>query len=338
MQFTAVRKSVLALGLVAAWGIGNLSVLRAADAREQLEERTFEVKPGAELMVRAARGSVRIEGRDDLRQLRMQVRARAVRGSDARAAELLASHEVSFRQTERGVELETRLPKGMSWSPLGANLEVEISIQGPRELHVDAVTSGGRMEVDRIRGRVDVRTSGGSVRFAEIDGSLKGRTSGGSIKASALTGSVDLQTSGGSIQVENTAGGEVQLSTSGGSIQASGLDGKAVLRTSGGGIRVRSSGPALEATTSGGSIDADLETNPAGPVFLRTSGGGISVTLPATAAVELDAATSGGSVRNEFDTPTFAGRQRNVLRGSLGAGGAEVKLRTSGGSIQIRKR
>ncbi len=312
-------------------------LVQAAGERERVHEQTYAVKPGGDLRVHAARGSVRVEGSDSLGEVRMKVQARAVRGSASRAAELLAAHEVAFRQTDGVVELETRLPREANWMLWGPDLVVEITIQTPREFNVEATTSGGSMELSRLKGQVEVRTSGGSLRFNDLEGTLKGRTSGGSIKAAQIRGRVELQTSGGAVNVEDAKGGEVLLSTSGGSINANGLDGPAVLRTSGGAIRVRTRGKALEAATSGGSIDATLEVNPTDPVVLRTSGGGISVTLPESAAVTLDAATSGGSVRNEFAAPQPAEKHRNVLRGPIGNGGPDLKLRTSGGGIQIRK-
>ncbi len=324
------------LSLMAVWATAMTA--QGAEDRVRVHEQTYKVKPGSDLRVRAARGSIRVEGAEGGDEVRMRVEAKAVRGSDAKALELLDQHEVEFRQVDGTVELETRLPRQQIWSLWGANLEVEITITVPRECNVDAVTSGGGIDLSRVRGQVDVRTSGGSLRFNGVTGPVKGRTSGGSIKAQSIAGAADLQTSGGSISVEDIRQGPVSLSTSGGSISATAIEGPAVLRTSGGSIRAKNEGRGLEASTSGGSIDVEIVGAPQEPVVLRTSGGGISLTLASTASVMLDATTSGGSVRNDFPEPRTNDKNRNVLRGAIGSGGPEVKLRTSGGGIHIRRR
>jgi hypothetical protein len=75
---------------------------------------------------------------------------------------------------------------------------------------------------------------------------------------------------------------------------------------------------------------------PTGPSRLSTSGGGIAVTLPADSAVNLDASTSGGSVRVDFEVPGVEfNKRRTEARGPINGGGPALSLSTSGGSIRV---
>jgi hypothetical protein len=52
-------------------------------------------------------------------------------------------------------------------------------------------------------------------------------------------------------------------------------------------------------------------------------------------AVDVDASTSGGRVRSEFDVD---GRvKRTSIRGRINGGGPELKMKTSGGSVSIKE-
>ena len=70
----------------------------------------------------------------------------------------------------------------------------------------------------------------------------------------------------------------------------------------------------------------------------RRSGGGITVSLDPSAALEIDAASSGGSVTVDLPLTVQGKLSRNAVRGTLGGGGELLKLRTSGGGIRIESR
>ena len=151
---------------------------------------------------------------------------------------------------------------------------------------------------------------------------------------------VVANTSGGSITVDS-AQGDVNLDTSGGSIKVGAIAGKADLDTSGGSITIDSVMNSVRASTSGGGIRANIVGTLREDSSLSTSGGGIRVTLDKSAAFNLDASTSGGGVDADGLTITLkdAGqRGKNRLAGAVNGGGPALKLRTSGGGIDISTR
>jgi DUF4097 and DUF4098 domain-containing protein YvlB len=118
------------------------------------------------------------------------------------------------------------------------------------------------------------------------------------------------------------------------------VTGKAVVGTSGGGIEVTDVQGAIEASTSGGSIQASLPSQPPGDCTLKTSGGSITISLSEQVRLNVDARTSGGRVVTDLPVVSLVqGEQkRNVLQGKINDGGPLLTAHTSGGSVHLKKR
>ncbi len=206
----------------------------------------------------------------------------------------------------------------------------------PRQHDLELSTSGGGIEVADLQGRVSARTSGGSLSFGHIEGPIEGKTSGGSISLKGCSGTASVSTSGGSIRIGEVEG-EVRAKTSGGSIHISRAQGSVQAKTSGGSIKVDEVLGPIEARTSGGSIRAQLSQQPHGPCHLKTSGGNVEVSLAADIGLQVDARTSGGRVSTDLPVVTQGTLDKNSLKAAINDGGPLMTLRTSGGSIRLRK-
>jgi len=68
---------------------------------------------------------------------------------------------------------------------------------------------------------------------------------------------------------------------------------------------------------------------------VRTTGGNITLGVDPTSNWDLDAATSGGSVRVRGLAFTATTANRSRAKGTINAGGASLRARTSGGSIMV---
>jgi hypothetical protein len=90
----------------------------------------------------------------------------------------------------------------------------------------------------------------------------------------------------------------------------------------------------VEAETSGGGIDASLARGNARGGSLATSGGGIEVALDPDLSLEVQA--EGNDVRTDVPIRIVGEVSRHSLRGTLGSGGALLRLHTSGGGVRIR--
>lgn len=305
---------LVAAGLLAATAI-------SVQARiERTVEKTFSVQAGGRLHIETQGGEIRVTpGADGVVKITAREKIRA--NTDAEADELLKKLDLAFEQTGNDVsassKYEPRLPgfHWGSWPPV----QVDFIVTVPASF------------------ATDLRTSGGGITVGDLNGPVKARTSGGGIQLGKIGADIDAHTSGGSVTLDG-ARGEVKLATSGGNITVGRVDGPASLSTSGGSIKVESVVGALRAHTSGGSIRAGV----AGPLKddcdLSTSGGSVKVSVDKAAAFRLDASTSGGSVNADGLTITLekSNRSRSRLAGSVNGGGPLLKLRSSGGSIEVK--
>jgi len=145
---------------------------------------------------------------------------------------------------------------------------------------------------------IDLDTGGGSIELDDLNGTVRAKTSGGSINLGKIEGDVNVNTSGGSIHVEEVAGN-------------------------------------INAHTSGGSVTAKITTQPTSNCRLSTSGGSVTAYLSPSVEVDLDAGTSGGRVRSDFDVEGRVSKRR--IKGKINGGGPELKLKTSGGNVKVKK-
>ena len=145
---------------------------------------------------------------------------------------------------------------------------------------------------------------------------------------------VDLDTAGGSIKISDLKG-KVDAHTSGGSIRLGRIDGLVDVNTSGGSINVDEVTGTIRAHTSGGSVKATISKQPTGDSKLSTSGGSITVYLAADIAVDLSARTSGGRVSSDINVD--GENSKRSIRGEINGGGPKLTLKTSGGSVRVKK-
>lgn len=110
------------------------------------------------------------------------------------------------------------------------------------------------------------------------------------------------------------------------------------LSTSGGDIEIGRLQGEVTALTSGGSVEAGLASQTVVDSELRTSGGNVTVYLREDFQADLSASTSGGGITSDF--PELAPENSaggGDLEQAFNGGGPALVLRTSGGSIRIRR-
>jgi hypothetical protein len=131
----------------------------------------------------------------------------------------------------------------------------------------------------------------------------------------------------------------LNIDTVNGRIEIADVAGNLNLETTNGRIELARCRGSVEAETTNGGIKAELlEVVSGRAIRLGTTNGHISVTVPKTIAANIDAATTNGSIDTELPVTTTSKTHRNSLRGTINGGGAELKLRTTNGGIDILAR
>lgn len=132
-----------------------------------------------------------------------------------------------------------------------------------------------------------------------------------------------MDTANGSLDISNV-NGRVRATSSNGSVRLSEMAGDVQARTSNGSVNVTLSGTTwegagLEATTSNGSVRAEVPDNYNARLVASTSNGGLNIDFPVTIQGRI-------SGRNPtIDAP-------------IGKGGPTIRLESSNGSISVRRR
>jgi hypothetical protein len=313
----------------------------AAQAAEKRLDRTFTVTPGGRLTIEADGADLRVEGTSGDKVVVHIL----ITGSERK----LEHMNLSAEQSGNDIAVIAKEATGRGWFNIGWSREGRVEVQVPHNYNIDIRTSGGDITVGQLQGEtrgktsggdirvteltgpVDVGTSGGDVRVEGVEGNTRLNTSGGDIEIARLKGDLDAKTSGGYIHLDDVTG-RVLARTSSGNVIARGVRGDSELRTSGGDIRATIDGK-ITAHTSGGDVLAELVGKNRG-ISVSSSGGDLTVRVPKDTSGELNAATSGGSVRTELPvTTTEMGEHR--LTGTINGGGNPIYARTSGGSIKV---
>jgi len=314
-----------------------LAAVAALGATEEQLSKRFAAQAEGRLIVDVSFGSIEVTTHA-ADEVVVDVWRKVTRRAKADEEEFLRDHPVTFSQDGNTVTVRCRREGTRAWLWSGpSRLEAGFTIKVPTQFNAQLTTAGGSIAVSDLAGEVKADTSGGGLRFANLRGPLDGETSGGSIRVSDCEGALHIDTSGGGIDVSGGSG-SLRGHTSGGSVRVKAFRGDTRVETSGGGVTIEHVIGRVEGSTSGGSVSAELPSPLPGDVRLSTSGGGVTVTVPADAAFDLDASTSAGRVTSDLPVTVVGKVARDSLRGTVNGGGKSVVLRTSAGSIRLRKR
>jgi len=226
-------------------------------------------------------------------------------------------------------------------------------------------TGGGNITLGNIGQRLDAHTAGGSIRVGDVKGDAYFDSNGGDIVAGMIGGSAHAQTAAGDIVLRGasgpvtaeTDGGQIQLGQCGssvradsaaGSIHLDGARGRVQAQTGGGSIDLLQVMGAVQAQTSMGNILAQIDAGHEAfsASSLRSIMGDVHVFVPADLPLTVNALIENGighAIASDFpltmrrQSPGDLGLGFVQGVGALAGGGPPLSLRTSLGSIEIRK-
>jgi hypothetical protein len=278
-------------------GDGNITVRQGSSSAVEVHAR-IRAKNGWGMGGNAAEKIQRLESNPPIRQQGNMIQIGKIDDPDLRH-NISISYEVV---TPHETELKTDTGAG--------NIEVS-SLQGP----VHAGSGSGNVTVRDIQEDVRASSGSGEVSLQGIKGRAHGSTGSGSIHAESIEGSYSLTTGSGNIRLTQIGAGDGRVSTGSGNLTLSGVKG------------------GVHGSSGSGSIAVDGQ--PSRDWSLHTGSGNIRLSVPSSAAFDLDAHTDSGTVRSSHDVVVHGTLRRGDLKGKVGQGGAIVELRTGSGDIQI---
>jgi hypothetical protein len=292
----------------------DMEDLESWGSSEQFKEDfhlSYATKPGGTLTVENFNGSVEITSWE-----KDEVGVDGVKY--CRSEELLRQLKVEGFQEGNAVRLRTVRPDGKR-----VNCGAKYILRVPKKVWLNGiVSSNGSIRVQDVDGDARLETSNGSIRLSQHVGKVSAKTSNASIEAMGLTGDFSGKTSNGGIRVDGLKGAFEGI-TSNSNIVAR--------------IEKLPGGRTIRADSSNGGIELYLPDYVDQSIEAQTSNSGITLRLPAGANAEIRASTSNSSIQNDFEIQGSGSQSKNRLEGTLGKGGALIRLNTSNGGIRLQK-
>jgi len=296
-----MRFTVFTGALIGASVIGSACVV-SVDSQGQIvrEEKRYTVKGTPELRLTTFDGSIEIQSWDKP-DVAIDVEKR---GATREAVDAL---EVKSTQEGDRIELEVKRPRAENFTGIGFHLSASarLIVSVPRDVNVIARTGDGSIQIERVTGRLELRTGDGSIRASDVGGELILGTGDGSITVEGARGSLDLDTGDGGV---NVAGRLTRVKVHTG-------DGSIVYR-------------------------AELGSEMSDNWEITTGDGGVTLYLPPGMNADLDAHTGDGGIRSDLqlvsENESDRHESRRTLRGRLGNGGKQIRIRTGDGTIRLR--
>lgn len=126
-------------------------------------------------------------------------------------------------------------------------------------------------------------------------------------------------------------------STNGG-VDIQGVTSEVDAATTNGDVNVRTNGGPVNASTTNGSVIASLGSLRGDePMRFTTTNGSVTVFAPPALSADIEMSTTNGGLSTDFPL-TISGRvARNSVRGTLGAGGRSIIVRSTNGDVSLKR-
>jgi len=286
--------------VAAALALAACDITIGASEYSVREEKKFAVSGPARLSLSTFDGSIEVRGWD---RNEVVVEVEKV-GPDQQTVERI---QVKAAQDGDAITIDVPKPSPLETSGLRRTPSANLVVSVPLRTAVLARSGDGSIQVRRVTGAIDLDTEDGSISLEEVAGTLVARTGDGSVHAQKVDGQVEIHTGDGSV----------------------GLDG--VLT----GVTVETRDGSVEVTARPGSrTDGEWD--------VTTGDGDVSLEVPEGFGADVDARTGDGRVRIDSITDTTdagknEGEERESVAGKLGGGGKALRIRTSSGSITVKR-
>ncbi|HYR29523.1 MAG TPA: DUF4097 family beta strand repeat-containing protein [Thermoanaerobaculia bacterium] len=192
-------------------------------------DKTYDVRPGAEVKLTNVNGSITVTAWD---QPRVRVIAeKKIKGDREVAAEAMKELKVEITPLNGGLVIKTNHPEEDGFTSLfdwlsgdDVDAQVRYELTVPRTMNLDLSDTNGSIRVSDVTGRLELGTTNGKIETIRCAGSLDASTTNGGISAELTSvtrgGSVDASTTNGriTIAVPRNFAGSVDAATTNGAI------------------------------------------------------------------------------------------------------------------------
>jgi hypothetical protein len=366
---TVVSKVVLRSGSPWGWHIDG-DEISSMFMNSYTFTKTFSqpVQGSPHLVLQDQRGDVEIRGAE---QNAIDVMAKeSIRADDENAAKKL-SENLKLEVAEEAGHYLLRSNR-RSLADEGRRVSIDMSLRVPKATSNDIGSEHGDIVVDGLNGDQTLATQKGDVRATNVQGIVKIHKSGGSTEVRNVKGSLDLEGRGDAIEIADVSdtvtvhgefSGSLQFRNVGqtlrfesirtdmivqklsgrlemevGSMEAHGIDGPLEITTRNKDITINDFKHSLRITNSNGQVNLETSIPPTHDIQVESKKGEVELTLPAGSNFQIQAYSHHGEVECDFSGPSLKvvkDGDTPSISGSLGKGGAMIRINTDYGAIRI---
>jgi len=331
---------------------------------EELPARA--VKAGSPISISTDFGDIIVHS-EDTAEIRVVVKKTAKAGDEGEARRM--ADQVSVVITEAGGAHQ------VSTQNQGGRVQVDLEVHVPQQATITARTSRGGVQVNGVSGNVTVEAMRGNIEVRDCGGDVSAQIERGDIHVADAQGNVKVSGRGGQIEIADVKGeaavdGEFygpvimekvgkgarfvsrrtdltisQLSgrfeASSGKLAISDAPGTVSLVTRKNDIELENVAGRIHIENKDGNIELRFAQPPREEVSVANESGSIKLVLRAKSTFEVHAEARQGDVDCEFSDQLakeqVQERGNTRLDGKVGPKGPQIKLKTTYGSIRLKK-
>lgn len=330
---------------------------------------TQSVPKNAQVTIRTTRGNITVVG-DDAPQITVTARKTATADSENDAKSHADQVHVTISSSTGGYLIE---PEGQSTAGGGVAVEMEVHIPKGATLitetdrgNIQVTGVGGNVTAESRKGDMEVRQSGGDVSVDSHSGDTRVVGAAGNVRVSGRGTQVEVADVQGAVTVDGEFFGslnfarlpkgvhfvssrsDLAITELTGRIEIAGpgdlgifdSTGNLTLTTTKRDLTLDNVMGRIQVGNKSGNITLRFSQPPKEQLDLTTQSGDVDITLPAKSNLDVSAHADRGDIDCDFDDLASKIDKRNgnsSLEASSGAHGPRVTLRTTYGTIRIRK-
>jgi len=326
------------------------------------------VKPGSLVRVNNYRGNVEIHA-EETGEIRVLAKKSVRAANDTEANRLAREVTITVREVPGGIEVR---PEFKDEGHRRVRMDIEIHV--PKSVSIEAETDRGGITATGIAGRLRLSSSRGDVEVRDAGNEVSVELKGGDVRIQGVQGSVRINGRGSEIDVADVTGdatiqGEFygpirtkniakevhflsqrtdltisqlpgRMEMGGGDLEIYDTPGNVILTTRNKDIVFENVGGRITVDSRRGNVEVRLRQAPKEEVNISNESGSVELGLPENSSFELSATSRQGEVESDFEGPelkTTRDEHTSTLQGRVGSRGPRIQLKTTYGSVRIRK-
>jgi DUF4097 and DUF4098 domain-containing protein YvlB len=348
-------------GFMGPWGGDNVDHFFGQKHEEDAPSTIHDITANASLTIDNPRGDVTIAGTSDDGKLHLSVHKEVYSNSDDLANQRLKEISPILEGSNDNLRLHT---------PSIEAGTADVTLLVPATTHIVLNSDRGDVHVTNLKSPLVVTANNGDVEIAAITGSVKVRTNNRrrDTNVRSVTGDVTITGNGDSVALSDINGmanirgdfyggaqlqrisstvtynssraevslarldGELSLDKS--DISVSEVMGPVMVQTRSRNITLDKVTGEIKVVNSNGSVDVHVAP-PTGAITIDNQKGDVNVTMPEKTKFNLRAETSDGDTHSDFSGVNSDGR--GTLTGAVNGGGAQIRINTSHGDINVSR-